>query len=57
MNSPDGFIIPKAMSTQHPDNAFLPSFAADEEVLWVQCERKANKSSIKVGRNNGQITC
>ena len=33
MNSPDGFIIPKAMSTQHPDNAFLPSFAAGEEVL------------------------
>ena len=27
------FNIPKAMSTQHPDNAFLPSFATDDEVL------------------------
>ncbi len=27
------FNIPKAMSTQHPDNAFLPPFATDPEVL------------------------
>lgn len=32
-NSAKSFRIPKAMSTQHPDNAFLPPFATDDEVL------------------------
>ena len=36
--SSGSFHIPKAMSTQHPDNAFLPPFATDDEVLKVEDE-------------------